>query len=549
MSAPRTAGGRAPADRRSSASGSPGRDEYAWLRDPAYPEVGDPEIRAYLEAENAYFEAVMAPHRGWSSGCTPSSRRGIKADDSSVPVREGGVRVPLALLRRARSTGPGSGGRWRRPSPTLILDENELAAGKSYFSLRALERQPGRPAPRLHHRRGRLGAVPAAPAGPRRPARSWPTSSPTPRVRSSGPRTGATLLYVELNEQLRPFRVRAHRLGERSGRRRRPLRGGRPGLLRLDRQDAQPALRSLIATGTHVTREIRLLDAADPAGAAAAGGGAARGASLQPRPRARPASGSCTNDRHENFRLVSAPEPAPEERHWREEIAGDDRHYLPGGQLLSPTSWCSPSARTGSPTCASAPMAAASTSIAVRRAGLHGRRSATTASSRPTASGSATPRWSPRASVIDYVVDDARADRPQGAGDPLGLRPGALRHAPADGAGRGRGRGADHHRPPRRLPARGRRAAAALRLRRLRPRARPGLRASRLSLLDRGIAFAYAHVRGGDEMGYRWYREGKLDTKAQQLHRLHRLRRVPDPRGLHARRPDRDQGRQRRRAC
>ena len=28
-------------------------DDYAWLRDPAYPEVRDPTIRAYLEAENA----------------------------------------------------------------------------------------------------------------------------------------------------------------------------------------------------------------------------------------------------------------------------------------------------------------------------------------------------------------------------------------------------------------------------------------------------------------------------------------------------------------
>ena len=41
----------------------------------------------------------------------------------------------------------------------------------------------------------------------------------------------------------------------------------------------------------------------------------------------------------------------------------------------------------------------------------------------------------------------------------------------------------------------------------------PAFAPSRLSLLDRGMAFAYAHVRGGDEMGYRWYREGKLAAK------------------------------------
>src|SRR5690606_21577105 len=36
----------------------------------------------------------------------------------------------------------------------------------------------------------------------------------------------------------------------------------------------------------------------------------------------------------------------------------------------------------------------------------------------------------------------------------------------------------------------------------------------RLSLLDRGAAFAIAHVRGGGEMGRRWYDQGKLEHKA-----------------------------------
>ncbi len=35
----------------------------------------------------------------------------------------------------------------------------------------------------------------------------------------------------------------------------------------------------------------------------------------------------------------------------------------------------------------------------------------------------------------------------------------------------------------------------------------------RLSLLDRGFAFAIAHTRGGDEMGYQWYLDGKMTRR------------------------------------
>ena len=41
----------------------------------------------------------------------------------------------------------------------------------------------------------------------------------------------------------------------------------------------------------------------------------------------------------------------------------------------------------------------------------------------------------------------------------------------------------------------------------------PSFSISRLSLLDRGFIFAIAHVRGGGEMGRRWYLDGKLDKK------------------------------------
>ena len=56
---------------------------------------------------------------------------------------------------------------------------------------------------------------------------------------------------------------------------------------------------------------------------------------------------------------------------------------------------------------------------------------------------------------------------------------------------------------------------------------------SALSLVDRGFIFTIAHIRGGMEMGWDWYENGKLLNKRNTFQRLHRLRRVSGCRGLH----------------
>ena len=86
-------------------------DDYAWLRDPAYPEVVDPEIRSYLEAENAWFERFMAPLRPQIASLHEELKARIKADDSSVPVREGDSST-IGNSLSARSIGPGFAAGW-----------------------------------------------------------------------------------------------------------------------------------------------------------------------------------------------------------------------------------------------------------------------------------------------------------------------------------------------------------------------------------------------------------------------------------------------------
>jgi oligopeptidase B len=59
-------------------------DDYFWLR-----EKESPEVRAYLEAENAYAEAVMAPTAALQETLYQEMLARVEQTDSDVPYREG----------------------------------------------------------------------------------------------------------------------------------------------------------------------------------------------------------------------------------------------------------------------------------------------------------------------------------------------------------------------------------------------------------------------------------------------------------------------------
>ena len=73
-------------------------DDYAWLRDPGYPEVTDKEVIAHLEAENAWFESRMAPHRPAVEMLFKEMRGRIKEADKSVPQKDGSFKSDNKLL-------------------------------------------------------------------------------------------------------------------------------------------------------------------------------------------------------------------------------------------------------------------------------------------------------------------------------------------------------------------------------------------------------------------------------------------------------------------
>jgi oligopeptidase B len=122
-------------------------DDYAWLKDAKWqevlrdPSVLEPEIRTYLEAENAYTESLLGGTAALQTKLVAEMRGRIKEDDSSVPSPDG----PYAYLRKFREGGqhelfgrmPRDGG-----EATIILDGDRLAADHKYFKFGGARHSP-----------------------------------------------------------------------------------------------------------------------------------------------------------------------------------------------------------------------------------------------------------------------------------------------------------------------------------------------------------------------------------------------------------------------
>ncbi len=61
----------------------------------------------------------------------------------------------------------------------------------------------------------------------------------------------------------------------------------------------------------------------------------------------------------------------------------------------------------------------------------------------------------------------------------------------------------------------------------------PGFSSSRLSLIDRGMSYAIAHIRGGDDLGRNWYLQGKLNERTNTFNDFVDVAKGSDRCGLH----------------
>jgi len=120
-------------------------DAYHWLRDSGYPKVADPLVLRYLQAENSYFEAMMAPHERRVEVLFQELKGRQQPDEASVPVLNGDWyyqwRYQQGGQYRIWSRWPASDAD-ARDGPTrnaeVILDEPKLPRGEDYFRLGAL---------------------------------------------------------------------------------------------------------------------------------------------------------------------------------------------------------------------------------------------------------------------------------------------------------------------------------------------------------------------------------------------------------------------------
>ena len=109
-------------------------DDYAWLR-----QKEDPEVTAYLEAENAYAEAFMGPLAGLREDLYQEMLSHIKQTDVSVPFREGDW-LYYNRTEEGRQYGihcrtHGSPSATEDTPEQIILDGNQLAEGHAFFAV------------------------------------------------------------------------------------------------------------------------------------------------------------------------------------------------------------------------------------------------------------------------------------------------------------------------------------------------------------------------------------------------------------------------------
>ena len=475
-------------------------DDYFWLR-----ERDDPAVLEYLGAENAYAEAELAPLRPLAEKLYQEMLGRIKQTDVSVPYREGSywyyARTEAGLQYPIYCRKPGS----LTAAEEILLDLNRLAEGHPYMALGALAVSDD----------GRLLAYSTDRTGYREYTLVVQELESGAQVEGPFEKCGSvawaadnrTLFFTVEDNAKRFHRVWRHELGggselvlEESDERFR---------LHVDRTRSHQYL--LLQSDSHTTSEIRILPADDPRSSPRL---------LVPRIAERELEVDHlgdgwllrVNDTGPNFRIVRLSEDNPDPAGWRELLPHRDDVMVEGVDAFADhwVAWERSAGLVRIRVTERASQRARYVSLPepVYEAGPGPNAEWESGLLRYEYESPVTPP-----SVYDYDVIDATSTLLKQREIPGGFdasRYGCERRAvtAADGTS----------------------VPVSLVFRREPPIAKPapllltgygayglsfpvGFSSNRLSLLDRGVRVAIAHVRGGGELGKRWHDAGRMACK------------------------------------
>jgi oligopeptidase B len=519
-------------------------DPWYWLR-----ERDDPDVLAYLEAENAYTDDALAVLSGLRTTLFEEMKARIQETDMSVPARRGpwwyygrteeGKNYAIHCRRAAGGADElppsGEGG----VGEQILLDENQLAEGADYFHVGTAVVSPD-------HAWLAFGSDRTGDEKYELSFRSLLTDGQPGHAAEVVPNTGyglawssdsTVVFYVRLDEAMRPYQLWRHRLGTDPA----------DDILVLQEDDRRFSLGTgntrdgalvLVALHSTNTTEWHAIPAALPESAAKVviprregveysvdhlayrgGGGGDQGGDGE-----RAASGwlvVLTNDEGKDFRVIAAPAAEPGASQWREIIPHrpgvriEDLDAFSDLLVLSERSNAETMVRivplSGGPVpfgpdlLSSSQLVASIDSPASTWLGANLEPEVT--SLRIGRTSMVTP-----ASVLQIDLSTMeetllKQEPVLGDFDPSLYTTFRLWARADDGT---RVPISVVHRKDLTLPA----PCMVYGYGAYEISIDPSFSHHRLSLLDRGMVFAVAHVRGGGEMGRTWYEDGRMEKKA-----------------------------------
>ena len=481
-------------------------DPYHWLRDQSYPTIDDEDVLDHLKAENAWFEARMKPQQPLVDELFAEMKARIKEDDSTVPQRRGDYlywsEFEEGAEYRKYYRKPVAGG-----DDVLILDENALAEGVEYFRLGAFSVSQN----------GRYLAYSADTNGSERftarikdleTGELLPDEIPGTLSDLVWVKNDTALVYGTADDNWRVHDATMHVLGTPVSEdvelyRETMDEGFRVGTGLSAQEDWL-----IISTGDNETSEVRLVPANDPT---------AEQVLVKPRQKGVEYDVDVrdgmvwvhTNDDHVNFRLATAKLETPGD--WTTLISGSDEFYLTGFELFKDfyvtegrlRGLDQIQLRSYKDANLVKPIAFAEASFS---AGLSNNPEYDQDTLRLAYESMVTPD-----SVYDYHVATGELELLKQQEIPSGYDPALYTTERVEIAARD-----------------GTMVPVSIIMRKDRPKTGPlhlyaygaygyavppGFSTSRLSLVDRGYAYAIAHIRGGDDLGRKWYLQGKLNER------------------------------------